>query len=373
MEKSYRFIQMDEEGYLMVDDLRVADLEIGNKTIAHIQMDERNRPFTFFGDEPAIIEAFDEPYVALSVEKIGGKMGGKNSEGEGEKTLATGTDGSRWTLLLPYQHREEFEMSSLTVDEWDRFHGHSVRGVPFVLSRAAQAELFNLVDDYDDESITVGGIQYTIQPWLTENPEVNRAEWWSDLYATQQSGWDLEAPSHVLASRMPQLKLQKSRVLVPCCGSGNDAAWFAEQGHLVTAVDFSIEAIERGRKKYGHLSNLKFLKANIFDLPIEMTHSFDLIFEHTCYCAIDPRKRKDLVQLWRRLLVDNGHVMGVFFAMDKSFGPPYGGSEWEMRQRLQKGQFRLLYWNRLRDSKTERMGKELFVYAQKIPNFSSLA
>ena len=33
MEKSYRFIQMDEEGYLMVDDLRVADLEIG----AHVR------------------------------------------------------------------------------------------------------------------------------------------------------------------------------------------------------------------------------------------------------------------------------------------------------------------------------------------------
>jgi hypothetical protein len=59
--------------------------------------------------------------------------------------------------------------------------------------------------------------------------------------------------------------------------------------------------------------------------------------------------------------------------MDKRTGPPFGGSEWELRSRLQshasqKG-FRILYWNRLRDSKPERLGQELFVYAQKLDNF----
>lgn len=346
-----RFIQIDEDGYFKMDDLRVADAQVGRDMMATLKMDERGRPNTNYGGTPVLIEAFDEPFIALDIVK--------------------GPD-FRWNITMPYGHTESFLLETLTLDEWDRFHGRTERGVPFVLSRSAQARFFNLLEEFEDDAITVDGQRIETRPWLQENPEVNQNAWWTNIYQTEQPRWDLGAPSHVLPTLVPQLKLQKSRVLVPGAGSGNDAAWWAERGHVVTAVDFSEEAISRAKAKYGHLPNIKFVQADIFNLPSDWNGTFDIVFEHTCYCAITPSRRNELASVWRRMLVDNGHLLGVFFTMDKPFGPPYGGSEWELRSRLEGKGFRPLYWTRLRDSNERRMGQELFVYAQKLPKFSSV-
>jgi SAM-dependent methyltransferase len=342
-----RFIQIDEEGYFKFDDTRVSDPEIGREWMSKVKIDDRGRPVTAMEDEEILIEAFDEPFIALDVEK------GPNEH---------------WAITVPYDHRENFELSSLTLDPWDRFHGRTVHGVPFVFSRSAQARFFNLLDEFDDDTITVDGRKFETQPWLQENPDANSDSWWSDLYAKNDSRWELDAPSPTLPAMVPRLKLQRSRVLVAGAGSGNDAAWFAEQGHLVTAVDFSAEAIARAQAKYAHLPDLKFIQADVFDLPASMTAGFDIVFEHTLYCAITPARRGDLIKVWRRLLIERGHLMGVFFTMDKPKGPPFGGSEWELRQRIQKS-FRSLYWMRFRNSIPKRLGQELFVYAEKLPVF----
>ena len=354
-----RFIQIDEEGYFKMDQLRVADAEAGRDWLQHLSMDENGRAWVGMGKERVLVESFDEPYIALDVEKPPPvSVPGKNLEPE-----------KPWGLTMPYGHRESFRLESLTLDEWDRFHGRTERGVPFVFSRSAQARFFDLLDAFDDDSITVGGERIEIRPWLRETTEINEPGWWTDVYVKENAPWDLGAPSRALPTLVPQLKLTRCRVLVLGAGSGNDAAWFAEQGHIVTAIDFSEEAIARAKAKYGHLTNLTFEQRDLFQLPTSMNSSYDLVFEHTLYCAISPNRRPELVKVWRRVLTDHGHLMGVFFAMDKLKGPPYGGSEWEVRARLEKG-FRPLYWNRLREANREtRLGIELFVYAQKLPAF----
>lgn len=344
--KVSRFIQVDEEGYFKMEDLRVADAEAGREWLARLTMDTRGRALTTINGETILVEAFDEPYVALGLTRLPGHV---------------------WRLTLPYGHEENFPLQSLTLDEWDRFHGRTERGIPFVFSRSAQSHFFNLVDEFEDDAITVEGLRIETKPWLQKNPAVSDSNFWSEIYRTEEPRWDLHAPSPALIQLVPKLKLPKMRVIVPGAGTGNDAAWFAQQGHLVTAVDFSDEAVAKAKERYGHLPNLKFMKADVFNLPSSMNSSFDLVFEHTCYCAIDPDRRNELVRLWRRLLIDHGHLMGVFFAIDKPMGPPYGGSEWEIRSRLQKS-FRPLYWTRLRDSHENRFGQELFVYAEKLPS-----
>jgi len=323
--------------------MRVADAEAGRRWIASVRPDGRGSFLADIGEVTALVEAFDEPYAALDVEKGPGA----------------------WTIHVPYGHQETFLLETLTLDEWDRFHGRTERGVPFVFSRAAQERFFNLLDGFEDDAITVDGRRIETKPWLQENPDADKESWWSDLYRNNESRWELNAPSQALPALVPRLKLQRSRILIAGAGSGNDAAWFAEQGHIVTAVDFSEEAVARARAKYGHLANLKFLQADVFNLPAEMTGAFDIVFEHTLYCAITPSKRNDLVKVWRRVLSDHGYLMGVFFAFDKPFGPPFGGSEWEIRARLEKN-FRALYWTRLHDSIERRLGQELFIFAQKL-------
>ena len=153
-------------------------------------------------------------------------------------------------------------------------------------------------------------------------------------------------------------------------GAGDDAAYFADLGHLVTAVDFSDEALARARAKHGDRPGLRFIKADAFHLPPSLategtTGAFDLIVEHTFYCAIDPCRRNELVSIWRRCLAEGGHLLAVFFTMDKAQGPPFGGSEWELRARLQ-GAFRPLYWFRSRNSHETRVGQETLIYPEKI-------
>ncbi len=341
-----RYIQIDEEGYFQMESLRVADADAGKDWLSQVHLDSHGRAWTTISGESVFVEAFDEPFIALDVER-GPEL---------------------WSVTMPYGHREIFRLESLTLDEWDRFHGRTERGIPFVFSRPAQARFFNLVDEFDDDAITVDGKRFETTPWLKDNPDANQSAWWTNIYRTETPRWDLGGPSPILSSLVPQLKLQKSRILVLGAGQGHDAAWFAQQGHLVTAIDFSEEAVSRAKARYSHLTNLNFIQADVFNLPSQMNGSFDIVFEHTLYCAIVPSRRRDLFKVWRRVLTDDGHLLGIFETRDKTWGPPYGGSEWEVRSRIQKG-FRPLYWMRFRDSVESRVGREFFVYAQRLPTF----
>jgi len=336
-----RFVQIDEDGYLISEGLRVSDEEYGQALLENLSRDDRGRYFTHFDGVTAVVEAFDEPLIARSLDNLDGN----------------------WAIHTPYNFKASFDPHSLCLDEWDRFHGTTAKGVPFVFSRPAQASFFDLLQDYDDDSITIEGHQIHLPPWLLPNEEVNAGEFWTQIYVTEEPRWDLGEPAAALAHVLPQLKLPKQRVLCLGCGTGHDAAFLARQGHIVTGVDVSSEAISRARKLYGAIPNLQFLLHDLFHLPQNMSHSFDLIFEHTCYCAVNPNRRNELVQIWKRLLVPGGHILGVFFAVDRRSGPPWGGSEWEIRERLKKN-FEFQYWTRWRHSLPQRLGMELVVFAQ---------
>jgi SAM-dependent methyltransferase len=172
-------------------------------------------------------------------------------------------------------------------------------------------------------------------------------------------------PHPALPEVLPQLKLSKAKVLVLGAGAGHDAAFLAQAGHLVTAVDISSEAIARAKEQYGKIENLNLLEADAFNLPESWNSRFDLVFEHTCYCAINPERRDELVKAWRKVLMPQGRIFGIFFVNERREGPPFGGSEWEIRQRLRKN-FSFLYWTRWRRSPENRKGSELVLFAQKL-------
>lgn len=340
---SDRYLPLDEEGYFVFDGRRVDDEDLGRLLLKNLKQED-NRTRTSMDGQEAWVEAFDAPLIARHV-----RMGAKGSQGE---------------IDLPYRSTAAFEFASLSVDEWDRFHGLTTDGIPFVFSRAAQVEFFDLLEAFDDDSVTIKGTRYDVPPWLDAHPEGRENPFWREIYQTQTPPWDLGQESPALPLILPQLKLSKSRVLVLGSGAGHDAAYFAKQGHSVTAVDFSPEAIAQAKQKYGSLENLKLVQEDIFKLPPAWNGSFDLVFEHTCYCAVTPERRNELVQVWRRMLHGQGHMLGVFFVMEKRFGPPFGGSEWELRERFKK-HFEFLFWTRWRASVERRKGQELVVYAKK--------
>lgn len=337
------FVQIDEEGFPLSQEIRIQDPLAGREILENLQVHDGGTFISTFGRTPVIVEAFDEPYVAEQVEVTQGK----------------------WSIQLPFDVHFEFDLKSLSLDEWDRFHGYTKSKVPFVLSRKAQAEFFNLLDEYGDDFIEYNGQNIEVPSYWTSNPQIEKENHWTRIYKEEVNpGWNLGEPAEALKDMLPRLKIARSRILVLGCGEGHDAALFAAAGHFVTAVDISAEAIERATKLYGHMDNLKFVQADLFKLPRDYDQAFDVVFEHTCYCAVNPSKRNELVKVWNRVLIPGGFLMGVFFVFERRQATPYGGTEWELRQRL-KSSYQPVFWGRWQKSVPRRQGRELFVYAQK--------
>lgn len=339
---------MDEEGFALSRDIRIQDSRVGAEIIENMKVHEGGTFISTFGGEPVIVEAFDQPYVAALVE----------------------ITNHQWEVIMPYGVNLPFELDSLSLDEWDRFHGYAFNAntaskVPFVMSRKAQAEFFSLLEEFGDDFIIYKGKKYAVPNYWTDNKNVEKEQHWTQIYKSEENpGWNLGAPAEALKDMLPRLKISRSRILVLGCGEGHDAAFFAEAGHLVTAVDISPLAIEKAQKLYGHFENLKFEQGDLFNLPRDFDQSFDIIFEHTCYCAVNPTKRNALVKIWNRLLSPGGHLMGVFFVFERRQSTPYGGTEWELRQRL-KPFYLPIFWGRWQQSVARRQGRELFVYMKK--------
>lgn len=352
-----RFVTLDEEGYFVMDGLRVSDQALGAEWLAKIQIDDRGR--AFFKDKDAggeytvIVEAFDQPLVALDI-------------------LIADEKSESWIARFPYGVEKEFVPETLCYDEWDRFHLRTKDGVAAVLGRSAQARFFQAATDYDDESVTFGDRTILLKPNFEETPAADSASWWSEIYRSGHIRWDLGAAHPLLDELLPPLKFTRSRVLVLGCGHGHDAAWWEKRGHIVTAVDFSEEAISKAKSLYGESGTLRWHVLDAFQLPTSWSSSFDIIFEHTMYCAVPPHRRAELAKVWWRLLSPRGRVLGIVPAMDKPVGPPYGGTEWELRRRLlepprktKRSLFRPLIWKRLRNSQGRRFGRELFFVVER--------
>ncbi len=345
--KPPKIIALDEEGFfILAGDVRLADPLEGKSLLKNLFMDERGGCWTTWDGETLLVEPFDKPLVAQQIEKTATEI----------------------YLLAHYGYQTPIRLDSLCLDDWDRFHGLTQNNIPFVMSRKAQAEFFNLLDEFDDDSFTLWGKKYSTPPFYLDDSEASKTQFWTQRYSAQikmnnnQAPWDLGAAHPALDAILPQIKINKCRILNLGCGRGHDAAYFAKLGHVVTGVDFSETAIQQAKEHYGSRTNLQWAVGDA--LSAKGFPPADLIFEHTLFCAIEPSKRKNLIQQWKRTLDERGHILGIFFVHPQRRGPPYGGSEWELRELLEKD-FRLLFWKRWAFSPERRHGQELVVYAQK--------
>ncbi len=305
-----RYIVIDEEGYFAFDGRRVDDETLGRTLLENLRLDEKGQLLTDYQGAPSFVEAFDAPLLGRHVRLVDGQSG---------------------EIDLAYGAKARFHFSGLSLDEWDRFHGTTESKVPFVFTRQGQVEFFDMLDAFDDDSVTIKGKVFAVPEWSKVQP-------WLPAV-------DSESP--VLHDVLPQLKLARSRVLILDSGYGHDAAYFAKAGHFVTAVEADPKMMTKAQEKYAKVENLRFVRADISNLPDNWSGEFDLVFEN------NSGESKPPVKLWLRLLQPGGNLLAIFPA-----------NEWEVRERLKAG-FQALYWTRWRRSVEGRKGKELVVYARK--------
>ncbi len=156
---------------------------------------------------------------------------------------------------------------------------------------------------------------------------------WSARYQSGQTDWD-KGEAHpelpFLLSTHHDLVGNAERILVPGCGMGHDASLIHSVAETeVLGLDLAAEPIAWAKKHYP-AEKLAWTEGDLFQWP----GSYDLVFEHTCFCAIPVERRADYVAAMARLIPEGGHLLGIFFLNpdhEGEEGPPFKVSLEELR------------------------------------------
>jgi SAM-dependent methyltransferase len=183
---------------------------------------------------------------------------------------------------------------------------------------------------------------------------------WEDRYKAQDMPWEKGEPSPGLIDFLaghPQLPL--GTVLVPGCGTGHDARAWAAAGFAVTGYDIAPSAIRLSREKTASAGlRAEFIQGDFLCDP--PPQPFDWIFEHTLFCAIQPRQRGDYVQAITRWLKPGGSYLAVNYLIPDRDGPPFGTTRQELWERFSERFDLLEEW--VPRSYPNRTGLELMLW-----------
>lgn len=158
---------------------------------------------------------------------------------------------------------------------------------------------------------------------------------WDHLYVDTVGGWELERPTPALArwfARHPPVGL---RTLVVGCGRGHEARLLAGLGARVTAIDLAPAAIDRARAATDPALGIDYAVRDLFTLA-GAPPAHDLVVEHCCFCAIEPRRRDEYVDAVADALGPGGALVGLFYAHGKPGGPPFTVDAAELAARFER-------------------------------------
>lgn len=189
---------------------------------------------------------------------------------------------------------------------------------------------------------------------------------WETAYEVGRDGWDLGGPAPVFRQLAASGRLTPGPMLVPGAGRGHDAREFARHGFFVTAVDFTAYAVQEMRRLAEPGAPLEIVQQDIFALPATFDRAFSYVLEHTCYCAIDPRRRADYAALVSRVLKPGGLYIALAFPLSShSGGPPFAVSAAELVELLARHDMSLVTRETPPASAPQRRGLEELLVLQK--------
>lgn len=155
--------------------------------------------------------------------------------------------------------------------------------------------------------------------------EQDRADYWQGIYDAGDARWDQGAPAPPLAAFFAADR-GTGRAIVPGCGRGHDALMLAARGWQVTGVDFATSAVVDARAAAaGRGIAAEFAQLDWFTAAEQpgWRGAFDLVVEHTCFCAIDPARRDAYVDVVHALLRPGGRLVGLIWSCGREGGPPF--------------------------------------------------
>jgi SAM-dependent methyltransferase len=158
--------------------------------------------------------------------------------------------------------------------------------------------------------------------------------YWERRYQTHDMPWEKGEASPALVDFLVEhSELARSTVAIPGCGTGHDARAWARAGFDAWGFDLAPSAIRLSQERT-HAAGLqaRFQLADFLaDSPPQL---FDWLFEHTLFCAIDPKRRDEYVQATVRWLKADGQLLAVHYLIPDKDGPPFGTTLEEINRRF---------------------------------------
>jgi SAM-dependent methyltransferase len=159
---------------------------------------------------------------------------------------------------------------------------------------------------------------------------------WEKQYQIGETPWD-KGTSHPQLGEFPEGTFV-GRWLVPGCGFGHDAAAMIRAGaDAVVGMDIAPSAVEGAKIKWADVPSIQIEHGNLFDMSESPdAGQFDGVWEHTCFCAIDPSMRQQYVQSVAAALKPGGKFVACFYLTpwdedeDQTQGPPFMTSREEL-------------------------------------------
>ncbi len=114
--------------------------------------------------------------------------------------------------------------------------------------------------------------------------------YWQHRYEARNTGWDMGMVSPPLGAYIDQLTEKNINILLPGAGMGYEAVYLAEAGfEALTILDIAPYPLESLKERLpASFSAENLVEADFFDFE---AGPFDLVLEHTFFCALPPQLR----------------------------------------------------------------------------------
>jgi SAM-dependent methyltransferase len=150
---------------------------------------------------------------------------------------------------------------------------------------------------------------------------------WESHYQQGDTPWEKGGPSPGLVDFLA-VEPVRGRVLVPGCGHGHDVRALAATADEVVGIDIAPSAITAA-SNVPPVDGERYELADLFALPPHLRGAFDWVWEHTCFCAIDPAQRPAYVEAVAGALKPGGKLLAIFY-LDPGNDSPDEGPPFEV-------------------------------------------
>lgn len=160
---------------------------------------------------------------------------------------------------------------------------------------------------------------------------------WEQCYREGDTPWDKGSAApplmELIGRHGPEL-WGDGPILVPGCGLGHDVRALAALGLPVLGLDIAETAVTKARG-YPSTGLETYETGDFLDPAWRESHRFSALWEHTCFCAIDPALRGRYAASAAEVLDPGAVLAGVFYLTpfdpgEDATGPPFGATTAEI-------------------------------------------